>query len=324
MRLRILHVPDCPNVAVLEERLDDLLGDGRLDIQVVREVVDSEDAAAAAGMAGSPTLLVDGADPFTEPEQAPSVSCRLYRDEAGRLDRAPSAAQLRRALHLDPPPFASGREVTGRSTATALVAWRSRAAPLDPVDRRLHRMILRAFASTGGPPSRAEMTQSVDVDSAAIDVVLARLHSADVLRLDSAGRLAVAYPFSAAPTRHRVRILGGADVHAMCAVDALGISAMLDADTEISSIDPLTAQPVTVQTVDRHASWWPDTAVVIIPAQAGEGPSADWCCSSINFFSSRQTADAWTAARPDLAAEILDPGEAEQLARRIFGSLLSG
>lgn len=324
MRLRILHVPDCPNVAVLEERLDGLLG-GRPGIEVVREVVDTDDAAAAAGMTGSPTLLVDGADPFAEPEQAPSVSCRLYRDEAGRLDRTPSASQLRRALHLDPPPPASGREVdSGRSTATALVSWRSRAAPLDPVGRRLHRMILRAFASTGGPPSRAEMSQLADDDSAAIDEVLARLHRADVLRLDPAGRLAVAYPFSAAPTRHRVRILGGADVYAMCAVDALGISAMLGADTEISSTDPLTGEPVAVQTVDGEASWRPDTAVVIIPAQAGEGPSADCCCSSINFFASRRTADAWAAAQPDRAAEILDPAEAEQLARRIFGSLLSG
>lgn len=98
MRIRILHVSDCPNVAVLEQRLEDVLGDGQLDVQVVREVVDSEDAAAAAGMAGSPTLLVDDADPFAEDEPAPSLSCRLYRDESGQLDRAPSTAQLRRAL----------------------------------------------------------------------------------------------------------------------------------------------------------------------------------------------------------------------------------
>ena len=101
MRLRILHVPDCPNAPVLQERLDDLLS-GRPDIEVVREVVDSEDNAAAAGMAGSPTLLVDDTDPFAEPAQAPGLSCRLFRDETGRLDRAPSTAQLRHALRLDP------------------------------------------------------------------------------------------------------------------------------------------------------------------------------------------------------------------------------
>jgi hypothetical protein len=87
VRIRILHVSDCPNVAVLQQRLDELLDGGQVDVHVVREVVDSEEAAAA-GMAGSPTLLVDGADPFAEGEPAPSVSRRLYRDEAGRREEA--------------------------------------------------------------------------------------------------------------------------------------------------------------------------------------------------------------------------------------------
>lgn len=319
MRLRILHVPDCPNVGVLEERLSDLV-DRRPGVEVVREVVGTDDDAVAAGMAGSPTLLVDGVDPFAAPEQAPSVSCRLYPDETGHLDRAPSPAQLRRALHLDPRPPVSN---AGPSPATALVGWRARAAPLDPVERRVHRMILRAFAGTGRPPSRAELDQFADGDSAVIDDVLGRLHRADVIRLDPAGQLAVAYPFSATPTRHRVRIRDGADAYAMCAVDALGISAMLGVDTEISSTDPLTAQPVTVQTVDGESSWRPDTAVVIVAAAAegAEGPSADSCCSSINFFASRQTADVWNTSHSRLAAGILDPADAERFARRIFESL---
>ncbi|HWM96318.1 MAG TPA: hypothetical protein VNO54_04605 [Streptosporangiaceae bacterium] len=51
-------------------------------------------------MTGSPTLLADGADPFAGPGQIPSVSCRLYPGEHGRLVPAPSAAQLRAALGL--------------------------------------------------------------------------------------------------------------------------------------------------------------------------------------------------------------------------------
>ncbi|MGH3546890.1 MAG: organomercurial lyase [Pseudonocardiaceae bacterium] len=33
----------------------------------------------------------------------------------------------------------------------------------------------------------------------------------------------MAYPFSAAPTRHRVRLATGVDTYAMCVIDALGI-----------------------------------------------------------------------------------------------------
>jgi len=49
-------------------------------------------------MHGSPTLLIDGVDPFAEPGQPPSLSCRLYRDDDGRTSGAPSAGQLRHAI----------------------------------------------------------------------------------------------------------------------------------------------------------------------------------------------------------------------------------
>jgi hypothetical protein len=101
MRLDILHLPNCPNAAVLETRLAPLLA-GRPDIEVRRHVVAAEDDAVRLGMTGSPTLLVDGADPFARPGQEPAISCRLYPDEQGRPGPAPSLRQLREALHLGP------------------------------------------------------------------------------------------------------------------------------------------------------------------------------------------------------------------------------
>jgi hypothetical protein len=101
MRLDILHVPDCPNAAVLETRLAPLLA-GRSDIEVRWHVVKAEDDAVRLGMTGSPTLLVDGADPFARPGQEPAISCRLYPDEQGRPGPAPSPRQLSEALHLGP------------------------------------------------------------------------------------------------------------------------------------------------------------------------------------------------------------------------------
>ena len=47
----------------------------------------------------SPTLLIDGADPFAGPDTRASMSCRLYRDAAGRIaGGAPSVEALRQAL----------------------------------------------------------------------------------------------------------------------------------------------------------------------------------------------------------------------------------
>jgi hypothetical protein len=51
-------------------------------------------------MTGSPTLLVDGVDPFAVPGAAANLTCRLYRDETGDASGAPSVAQLRHALGL--------------------------------------------------------------------------------------------------------------------------------------------------------------------------------------------------------------------------------
>jgi hypothetical protein len=94
MRLTVLQVPDCPGAELLVRRLADLLDHARVD----RQVVTGTGQAAAVGMTGSPTLLVDGVDLFVTPGTPPSLSCRLYRDEHDHLGNAPSTAQLRAAL----------------------------------------------------------------------------------------------------------------------------------------------------------------------------------------------------------------------------------
>ena len=97
MELTLLTVPGCPNAAAFEERLAAALV-GHPDTVVRRREVADEREAAAAGMHGSPTLLIDGADPFAAPGQPPSLSCRLYRDATGRAARAPSVEALRQVL----------------------------------------------------------------------------------------------------------------------------------------------------------------------------------------------------------------------------------
>jgi hypothetical protein len=95
MTLEILQVPGCPGADLLAAGLAELSHPG-----ITRRVVTSQADAERLGLTGSPTLLVDGADPFARPGQPPSVSCRLYPDEHGRLSPTPSSGQLRHALGL--------------------------------------------------------------------------------------------------------------------------------------------------------------------------------------------------------------------------------
>jgi hypothetical protein len=72
MELMVLAVPGCPNAPELERRLAVVLA-GRPTVMVTRQVISDAAEAARWGMHGSPTLLVDGQDPFAEPG-APTVA----------------------------------------------------------------------------------------------------------------------------------------------------------------------------------------------------------------------------------------------------------
>ncbi len=316
MKLEVLHVPDCPNLPPMLQRLAQVT-----DLPVTTRLIETTTDAAQFGMAGSPTLLIDGTDPFTAADDCVcGVSCRLYRDETGRIVPAPSVAQLRAAI-------AAAGSTDDWSPGAVLSAWRTRAVPLDPLEKAAHQAILRAFAADGASPTATELDPVASDDAKTTAEVLTALHEADAIRLAADGQIAVAYPFSSTPTRHRVHIVnpdgGGVDVYGMCAIDALGIAPMLGRDTRIESVDVTTGQPVTVTTTSGRTTWQPTAAVVFIGADAGGGPSADCCCDYLNFFADHATAQAWTSSHPNTLGQILNQAEAEGLATRLFQPLLA-
>ena len=58
-----------------------------------------------------------------------------------------------------------------------------------------------------------------------------------MIRVGEAGGIRAAYPFSGVPTVYAVTIDGGPTSCAMCAVDALGMAAMLDRAAAIRSVN---------------------------------------------------------------------------------------
>lgn len=110
MHLTVLVVSGCPNAPVLADRLAAVV-DGRPGVSVSHQVVRDEAEAARRGMHGSPTLLIDGVDPFAEPGQPPTMSCRLYRDGSGHLSGAPSPGQLREAIERAPAAAAPSHDI---------------------------------------------------------------------------------------------------------------------------------------------------------------------------------------------------------------------
>ena len=94
----MLHVQDCPGLTLTHERLRaalDAVGAG--DVEVDHVLVSSPEQAAALRFRGSPTVLVDGVDPFAADAGPVGLTCRLYRTDAG-LAGAPTLDQLVSAL----------------------------------------------------------------------------------------------------------------------------------------------------------------------------------------------------------------------------------
>jgi Alkylmercury lyase len=211
-----------------------------------------------------------------------------------------------------------------RSGRGAGVGGRQAVLP-DPL-RVFHQRLLGAFLTGTGPPDLpvvAGLAAELGLDPRA---ALAALAAADLVHTDPAtGSITVAYPFSGRPTPFRVELAGGPAVFAMCAVDALGIPQMLRRDGRISSVDPTSGQPITVEV---HAGVWrfqPATTVVL-SGRTADGDAcdtaADWCCPYINFHTDREAADTYRGAHPGMTSQLFDQAEAVKTARWAFGGLL--
>lgn len=319
MHLTVLVVPGCPNVTLLEQRLTQALR-GCRDVTVSRHAVADQDQAYRRGMRGSPTLLVDGIDPFADLGQPASASCRLYRDAHGRAEGAPTVRQLRSAISH--PVTIVADTSSGRWLDALTRGDTDRIAPAGRGLRAVHQAVLRSFAATGGPPGQDALDQAArPFDSGQ---VLAELAEGDYLGLDQDGQITAAYPFSATPTPHAAQISGGAVAYSMCAIDALGIAEMTGARVQVRSADPATGERIVITVDGSSAVWEPDTAVVFAGRVAGacDGPSATTCCGHINFFTSHTTAAAWASAHPDITGGILSQARALQTGQHVFGQLL--
>jgi hypothetical protein len=84
MDVELLVVPGCVNESGAMSVLDLAFEKVGLTAQrVLTTVIVSQEQAQERGFVGSPTILIDGVDPFGVPGQTPAVACRVYSTPAG-------------------------------------------------------------------------------------------------------------------------------------------------------------------------------------------------------------------------------------------------
>lgn len=95
MKLELLYFDVCPNWKVAAERLDDVAG-GR-GVIVERRQVTTPEEAESARFRGSPTILIDGEDPFASGDGPFGLACRMYQTSDGPAG-SPTTEQIEAVL----------------------------------------------------------------------------------------------------------------------------------------------------------------------------------------------------------------------------------
>lgn len=101
MRIELLYFHGCPKYAAAEENLRRVLREEGIEAEVELVAVDTDEEARRLRFPGSPTIRIDGRDPFPDRVEG-GLGCRLYATPEG-LKGSPSAGMIREAL-------VSGRE----------------------------------------------------------------------------------------------------------------------------------------------------------------------------------------------------------------------
>lgn len=94
MKVQLLYFHGCPNWTEAEANLRQALaGADASSTRIEHVFIDSPEQAERWGFTGSPTILINGRDPFEEPGASVGLSCRIYITDDG-LAGAPTQQQL--------------------------------------------------------------------------------------------------------------------------------------------------------------------------------------------------------------------------------------
>lgn len=91
----VLYFDGCPNWEAADQRLKQLRAEIDFTLQYTK--VETPEEADQAGFRGSPTVLVDGTDPFVTGDEPTGLACRVYATPDGPQG-SPTLEQLRSAI----------------------------------------------------------------------------------------------------------------------------------------------------------------------------------------------------------------------------------
>ncbi|HEY4691394.1 MAG TPA: thioredoxin family protein [Anaerolineae bacterium] len=97
MRVELLYFDGCPSYQTAERLLREVIGEEDISAEIVRIRVADETEAQRLKFSGSPTICIDGVDPFARGEAHYGLECRVFVTPEG-LKGWPTKAMLKDVL----------------------------------------------------------------------------------------------------------------------------------------------------------------------------------------------------------------------------------
>jgi len=184
-------------------------------------------------------------------------------------------------------------------------------------ENNIRKFILTQSPILGRIPTIDEIKKEFQKEE--VDLLLEKLDRLDIIHLENK-TIVAAYPFSGAETSHKLCLKGKKyrAVYAMCAIDALGINFMFEADVLIESSCFHCGDRIEIDMRDDEIIFLnPENTVVWCDREYGDC-AATSLCKNINFFSSEKHCLYWRKESLKRKGNLLNIDEALYLGKMFF------
>jgi hypothetical protein len=224
----------------------------------------------------------------------------------------------------------SSRAQAALAKSKELLQREAKAKQLTKEERAAWHYLVRSYPERGRAAYAEEVQQAIGLeDGKAAEQAIARLESLDLLMLQG-GLVAAVYPYSVSPTLHEVHFPGVPQwqpVYAASAIDALGVSSVIEQEAAVESKCAYCDAPIHIglrggELVEAK----PDTMKLwvggVLSGEGQEHAATSWCTAAV-FACSDQHLAAWRGKAGQREGHLLTLGEAAFVARGLYAGLIA-
>ena len=223
---------------------------------------------------------------------------------------------------------ATSRAQAALGTAKTLLQREQKIGRLTEAEREAWRYLIRAYPERGRAAYAEEIQAALAwADAKAAEQAVATLDSLELVALQG-GLVASVYPYSVNPTLHEVHFPSKPEwqpVYAASAIDALGVSSLVEQEVAVESKCAYCDAPIHVELKGGNlVEAKPESMRLWIggqPPTGGERVTAAFCAAAV-FACSDQHLAAWRGRAGQREGHLLTLGEAAFVAKGLWAGLL--